>query len=273
MLEEPVNVAIVQAQSVAGDVDRNLHTLERTVKESVRRGADLVVTPELFATGYAPATAWQHDGQVIRAHLAELSARHGVGLVASTVDEADTRRHISASFFCPNDGEGTRVHKHHLFGDEERAHFHPGEGYAQPFQWRTLTWGMGICYDVEFPEFARYEARHGADVLLIPTAVPAVADQGPRTDSQQMSETSLRYSADLISTLQVPARALDNGVYVAYANHCGPGFTGRSCIATPVGRLTSLLDATEPGVAVAPVRTSAIRHARALNTYLNDLEG
>lgn len=272
MPEQSINVAVVQAHAVPGDIDRNLSTLERGLREAALKDADLVVTPELFVTGYAPATAGHHDGQAIRACLSELAARHGVGLVASTVDDAGTRRYISASFFCPDDGEIARIHKHHLFGDEERAHFHPGAGYGKPFQWRKITWGMGICYDVEFPEFARYQVQQGADALLIPTAVPMVEDRGPGANPQAQSDVSLHYSADLTSTLQVPARALDNGVYVAYANHCGPEFTGRSCIATPAGRLAALLEEAQPGVAVIPVCTAAISHARALNTYLDDIQ-
>lgn len=79
-----------------------------------------------------------------------------------------------------------------------------------------------------------------------------------------------RYSASLTSTLQVPARALESGVAIAYANHCGPGFTGRSCIATPFGRHAVLLGDSED-VAVARIPLDAVRRARAVNTYGPDL--
>ncbi|MGQ3199120.1 nitrilase-related carbon-nitrogen hydrolase [Microbacterium aurantiacum] len=108
------------------------------------------------------------------------------------------------------------------------------------------------------------QALAGADILLIPTAVP-VAEEG----IVGLGE-AWRYSASLTSTLQVPARALESGVAIAYANHCGPGFTGRSCIATPFGRHAVLLGDSED-VAVARIPLDAVRHARAVNTYGPDL--
>ena len=62
----------------------------------------------------------------------------------------------------------------------------------------------------------------------------------------------------------------ENGVVVAYANHCGPGFTGLSCIATPFGRNAVLLG-DEPGVGVLEVPPGALERARGLNTYLRDV--
>jgi predicted amidohydrolase len=271
MSQRQMRVGIVQAAAVPGDVDRNLAVLERWVGEAAKQGADVVVTPELFATGYDPATAWTHDAEQIRGHLARVARRAGVGLVASTVDHAGDRSHISASFFDPDDGEIGRVRKRHLYGATERQYFAPGDDYGLPVDWRGLRWGLGICYDVEFPEFARAQARHGAQALLVPTAVPVLDDPGPLPRDGEATAPEDRYSATLTSTLQVPSRALENGLYIAYANHAGEGFTGYSCIATPAGRHAVLMDASTEGVAVAPIKAAMVEHARGLNTYLEDL--
>jgi len=264
------SIAVVQGAAVIDDVDQNLSTLATLVGEAAERGADVVVTPELFATGYAAERAWRHDGAAIRAALADIARKAAVSVVASSVDaapsgpgEASAHR-IAASVFSATGAEALRIHKRHLFGEVEKEWMTPGDAYAQPFEWRNTKWGVGVCYDVEFPEFARAQALAGADVLLVPTAVPVVEE-----GVDGLGE-AWHYSSSLIARLQVPARALENGVVIAYANHCGPGFTGGSCIATPFGRLAARLGA-DPGVAVVDVPVAAIRAARRVNTYLPDL--
>jgi predicted amidohydrolase len=261
-------IAVAQGRAVVDDLDHNLEVLGRLVAQAAGDGADIVVTPELFATGYAPDRAWRHDGASVRAALAELAASAGVTVVASTVDrrerEGGEAHFITASVFHPIEGELVRVPKTHLFGEEERRWMTPGAAYADPVAVDGLSCGVGICYDVEFAEFGRAMAVAGADVILVPTAVPSVEERAPG-----MGE-AWHYSATQISTLQVPTRALENGVVIAYANHCGPGFTGRSCIATPYGRNAVLLG-DEEAVATVEVPLAAIDAAREVNSYLVDV--
>ena len=61
--------------------------------------------------------------------------------------------------------------------------------------------GLLICYDIEFPEPARRLALAGADIILIPTA---------------LMEPYVQVASHVI-----PARAYENQVYLAYANHSG----------------------------------------------------
>lgn len=268
---QPLQIGIVQATALPGEVERNLETLRQSVTRAARGGAVVVVTPELFATGYDPAEACRHDGARIREEIAEIAAQADVALVASTVDSRDGSHFISASLFTPEGTELQRVHKRHLYGSVERRHFTPGATYGRAVEWRGIRWGMGICYDVEFPEFGRSQAVQGAEVILVPTAVPVLKDPGPPKRAHSTTQAN-RYDAAVTSTLQVPVRALENGVYIAYANHVGPGFTGLSCIATPAGQHAALMDASTAGVSVAPVDPGMVAHSRALNTYLEDLE-
>jgi len=91
--------------------------------------------------------------------------------------------------------------KTHLFGDFERAAYAPGKSFCQPFSLGGFSLGLLICYDVEFPEAVRATALAGADLILIPTALtPEYA---------------------VVPELIVPARALENQVFVAYCNHAG----------------------------------------------------
>lgn len=257
-----VAIGIVQAAARIDDIDGNLRTLRRGVAEARDGGAEVVVTPELFATGYDPARAWTHDGERVPEGLAGIAGDLGVALVASSVDEVGARRFIAASFFDDSGTELARVHKRHLF-DIERDFFTPADRCGDLVDWRGMRFGMGICYDIEYPEFARALAEAGAEVLLVPTAVPASSGDEPR-------DPALAFSPTQTSTLLVPARALENGLAIAYANHSGEGFTAHSCLVNPNGRIVGLLD-RGAGVAVTVISAAEIAEARARNPYLADL--
>jgi len=76
-----------------------------------------------------------------------------------------------------------------------------------------------ICYDIEFPEPARRLALAGADIILVPTAQMEPYEQ--------------------VARFVIPARAYENQVYLAYANHAGNddglNYIGLSSICGPNG--------------------------------------
>ncbi|RJU01820.1 carbon-nitrogen hydrolase [Arthrobacter frigidicola] len=253
-------MAVLQAEGAVNAVEENLRRIDDYAARAAEQGAELLVTPELFATGYAPARVVGSDGEGIRAELAGIARRHGIALVGSTVEAAGDRHHISASLFDRQGVELTRYRKSHLFGPEEKSVFTPGNDLPDVVPLMGLSVALGICYDIEFPEFSRSAARRGADLLCIPTAVPTTGDVGGRPPE-------LTYNAERISTLLVPARALENGVYIAYANHTGPDFTGLSSIASPYGTFLGIAGGGEE-LLVAEVDRLEVDRARGLNTYL-----
>ena len=116
---------------------------------------------------------------------------------------------------------------------------------------------MLICYDVEFPENVRRLAQAGADLVAVPTALPA-SDH-----------------AAFISGSIIPVRAFENQVHVAYANHCGAdenfAYAGLSRIAAPDGRTLAAADAALC-LLIADVEPAAYQAARDANPYLDDLQ-
>ena len=68
----------------------------------------------------------------------------------------------------------------------------------------------------------------------------------------------------------VPTRALENQLFIAYANHAGPCFAGLSTVADPYGRcLAAAGDAAE--LIVADVDIAVLRRARQDTDYLSHL--
>lgn len=256
-----LSIAVMQATAPVNDISGNLERVEEFVVRAGGRGAELIVTPELFASGYAPERVRDSDGAAIRAELARLARQHRIAIVGSSVERAGSGLFVCASLFDHRGIELTRYRKAHLFGAEEKRVFTPGDDLPQLVVYRGVTMALGICYDIEFAEFARSAAERGAEMLCIPTAVPATGDIGGATPG-------LTFNAERLSTLMVPTRALENGLYIAYANHAAPDFTGLSCIASPYGTVLAAAGRGEE-LLVAEVDGAEVTRARALNTYLD----
>ncbi|WP_404290996.1 nitrilase-related carbon-nitrogen hydrolase [Glutamicibacter arilaitensis] len=253
-----MRVAALQSPSSPGDWQRNAEIVRRAANSAAASGVQLLVTPELFLSSYRPAQIANDPGQDQRKMLAEIAAEAGVHLVASTVEAEGEDRYISASLFSDTGEEITRYRKQHMFGDAELAVFTPGTVDPQIIE--VLGWkvALGICFDVEFPEFVRQTALDGAELLLIPTAVPLrpdVAGQPHALDTR------------MLSTLVVPCRAYESQIFIVYSNHSGPGFSGLSTIADPFGqRLATAQD--DEQVLLAELDRSRLALARESVDYL-----
>ena len=120
-----------------------------------------------------------------------------------------------------------------------------------------LKLGMLICYDVEFPENVRRLAQDGADLVVVPTALPK------------------GWSGDFIAERMIQVRAFENQVFVAYVNHCGADgrftYAGLSRIAAPDGRLLADAPADGEALLIAEINVDDFASSRAENTYLTDL--
>ncbi|MHA7155708.1 nitrilase-related carbon-nitrogen hydrolase [Arthrobacter sp. TMN-50] len=256
-------IGVWQATGKVAETEENLARLDRMAAHAAHQEIDVVVTPELFATGYAPTRMDTSGGRAIREQLGIMARRHHIAIVGSSVDGEEGQRYISASFFDHEGSELTRYRKSHLFGPAEKSVFRPGAESSRVFEYAGLRLALGICYDVEFPEFVRAAAKDGTDALLVPTAVPFTGD----VDGLPADRT---YNAERISTIMIPSRALENGIYVAYANHTPPHFTGLSCIAGPHGSMLAEAGHDEVLI-VAEVEAAEVRRARRINTYLDDV--
>jgi len=177
----PVTLATIQ-MACGWDGDANIARAEALVREAARRGAQVILLPELFETPY---------------FCIEQDARHLK--LARTVDDNPAVRHFSAvarelavvlpiSFFeragpayfnsiAILDADGARLgiyRKSHIPngpGYQEKNYFSPGDTGFKVWQTRYARIGVGICWDQWFPEAARAMALAGAEALLYPTAI------------------------------------------------------------------------------------------------------
>ncbi|MFB7599886.1 carbon-nitrogen hydrolase family protein [Streptomyces sp. NPDC056160] len=252
-----MRTALLQSSGRPGSVADNLKVLDAAAERAAAAGARLLVTPELFLTGYAIGDgigrlAEPADGDFADA-VADLAGRHGLA-VGYGYPERDGGAVFNSAQLISADG--TRLanyRKTHLFGCFERDHFTPGEQPVVQAELDGLTVGMMICYDVEFPENVRAHALAGTDLLLVPTA--------------QM------HPYQFVAESVVPVRAFENQMYVAYVNRVGPEgefeFVGLSALAGPDGVARTRAGRDEE-LLLADVDPAFLARSREANPYLLD---
>jgi predicted amidohydrolase len=257
-----LRVAVLQATGLVGNRQQNLAAVEDAARRARSQGAELLVTPELFISGYHPASAAGDDGEAHRHAVAEIARSAGLAVVASTVDHHKGERFISASLFDNTGQELTRYHKQHLFGSSEKAVFTPGRLRPRVVPVSGVKIALGVCFDVEFPEFTRAVARSGAELLCVPTAVPLRQRRGAAANP---------FDTRLIPGMVVPTRALESQIYIAYANHTGPRFAGLSCLSDPYGRRIAAGE-FDPELVLGDVNLRTLLEARRATDYLASLD-
>jgi 5-aminopentanamidase len=251
-------LSLWQGAGVPGDLPATLAETARVASRAAEAGADLLVFPEGYLTGYhipGLALGGLPDVSAALAQVGAIAAANGLTLVMGTHLDEGARLRNSAVVFGPSGAELGRYHKRTPFGAWEKALFAPGEAGFM-FQAGGMTVGVAICYDVEFPELIRAYAREGAQLVVVPTALMAPMEH--------------------IARLIVPVRALENQIFVGYANRTGsePGldFVGLSRICGPRGEILAEAG-EEPTLLTARLDLDLLAAERAASCYLHDLAG
>jgi predicted amidohydrolase len=222
-------VAVVQTRPRFGAVEENVAEALTLGSHALAAagGADLVVFPELFHTGYAfvsrrEAQALAEDavrGPTARA-LTAFCREHGTVAIGGLCERRG-RELFNSAVWAGADGVRGVYRKVHLF-DREQRWFARGREPWPVFRVGAARVGLMICFDWRFPEVARSLALAGADVVAHPAnLVMSHCQEAMRT------------------------RALENGLFFATANRVGADrrprltlrFTGASQVVDPSGRV------------------------------------
>ena len=244
-----MKIALLQMRVRVGDRPANRAAVARMVRDLVQGGTppDVFVLPELWSTGYALDRAGELAAAEDDARfLGELARRCGAAFVGGSVLCAENGRVFNRAQVIGRDGV-LRAHydKIHLFRLMDEDRYLAGGKSPLLFELDGLRCGTEICYDIRFGELSRLLAVHGAEVLF-------VAAEWPLSRSEHWL-TLLR------------ARAVENQMYVAACNCCGPCggevFAGHSLVVAPDGRIVCEAG-TEEGSLLAEIDRQAVGQAR-----------
>lgn len=255
-----LRVAGIQRDITWEDRDDNLATAADEVTRAVATGADLVVLPEMFATGFSMATdltGEPPDGPTAT-FLRESSQRHGIwvgGTFACTGDHAP----LATNRFLLAGPEG-QVHvydKIHPFSHAgEDDHFTPGRS-LEVVEVDGVRVALFVCYDLRFPSVF-WQLADRVDLYVVPANWPAARSHHWRS--------------------LLVARAIENQAFVLGVNRVGIGrrldgkdlpYTGDSMLVDPLG--TIIAEATgQPGMVMGQVDPTMVTDVRSTLRFLPD---
>ena len=229
-----MHVACCQiAPDVTSSRTENEALARAAIAGAVAVGAKIIVLPELVNSGYvfastdeARAAASPADGALLRGWMDE-AARGDAVVIGGFCELAPDGRLFNSLALVDGDAVLAVYRKIHLWGEEPRW-FAAGEQPAPVVQTRHGRIGLGICYDIEFPELTRGLALAGAELIALPTNWPRdpVPPGGPPILHQLAATT-----------------AYLSKVYVAVCDRCGSErgveFEAGSVIASPDGGLSA----------------------------------
>ncbi|MGC9270708.1 carbon-nitrogen hydrolase family protein [Acidiphilium sp.] len=221
-----LTLALCQTAGCFAAPDAALDLLDFEAGAACQARADLLVLPELFCTGYnlgrdrAGALAMTPDDARFT-RIRRIARKHRIALCLGFPERVGDGIANSAALVDATGEIRLIYRKVHWFGALDRAMFTiRGDGFPV-VPWRGLNVGLAICYDIEFPEAVRALAIAGADLVLVPTA--------------------LMPPYEIVADHVIPARAYENQVFIAYANHCGSedglAYIGLSSICGPDGAI------------------------------------
>ncbi|MCK9920373.1 carbon-nitrogen family hydrolase [Frankia sp. AgPm24] len=258
MSADPVRVVCLQL--ACPDEESAADRVRRVLAELRRVEADLVVLPELWATGFFhvadyDAQAEPLTGPTLTA-LREVARERGFHLVAgSLVERADDGAlHNTAVLVGPGGDILHTYRKVHLFGHDgaETRLLTPGTD-VRAVSTELGRIGLATCYDLRFPELFRQLADDGAELVAVVSAWPAARVEHWRVLAR--------------------ARAIENQTQLVACNlagrHAGRELAGTSLVIDAWGTVLAEGDAA-PGTVVATLDRDGPATVRAAFPVLTD---
>jgi predicted amidohydrolase len=252
-----MRVGFFQFAPMFGEVLRNL---DKVVETLDRVDADLIVLPELFASGYQFVSQDEvirlaepvPDGPTTR-RLIELAKHRRMVVVAGLPERAGDVCYNSAVVVGPSGFMGC-YRKTHLFF-EETLFFTPGDTGFQVWDIGSAKIGVMICFDWYYPEAARTLALKGAEIICHPSNL--VLPDCPNS---------------------MPIRCLENRVFAITCNRIGSEarggkdplvFIGNSEVVAPRGAILHRAPRDHEELSIVEIDPADARN-KALTAY-NDL--
>jgi predicted amidohydrolase len=254
-------IGVAVAQFAPGsDEASNLAAVRRLAETASSRGARIVVFPEYSSFFADPlGESFVHASQPLEgsfvSSLSALADELNLFVVAGLVETAPVGGKFQNTLVAvgPDVGLVATYRKQHLydaFGSKESDWVAAGSlDDPETFIVDGVTVGMQTCYDIRFPEVTRRVVDAGAELVLVPSEWV----RGP------LKEHHWR-------TL-LTARAIENTVYVAAADHVFPSGIALSMIVDPMG--VAIAEAGErEGLAIGWIESDRVDQVRRTNPAL-----
>jgi predicted amidohydrolase len=198
-----MKIALCQISPIYGDSKANI---DKIIKNIENIAADIIVFPELATSGYFfvnKAQSIRYAKELLdygfEEIISEKARKLGKIICYGYPELANDKIYNSAKIIFPNSNYNMNYRKTHLFYKERFAFDEGDTGFnVVNYPEGDISIGLMICYDWRFPESARALALQGADIIICPSNL-----------------------VTSIWTKVMPARAIENKVFLAVANRVG----------------------------------------------------
>ncbi len=252
-----MNIICLQLDIAWQDPDANYAKTRQMLDQCPPAPGDMVVLPEMFATGYSmdiEKVAESQDGSTAK-FLAAIASQYQcwtIGGVATRTPAGKARN--EAIVTDPSAVEIARYAKAYPFSYANETDYYESGNAISVIQTGDITAVPVICYDLRFPELFRSAVRRGAEMFVVIASWPA---------SRISHWTTL-----------LQARAIENQAYVVGVNRCGKdpncNYCGGTVVIDPKGNIIADAGNWERAISVG-IDPEAIRQWRQEFPALRDI--
>jgi predicted amidohydrolase len=243
-----IRIAGIQMDVKPGNIDANLARASSLAERSMKSGSELIIFPEMFATGFDYKNLNDYARECfdeITAFLMDLAQKTCAYIVGGSIPELVQGKLYNTSMVFSPDRKVLGVsRKIHPFSMTDEVKYFTGGDKIAVIPTPLAKLGITICYDIRFPEIARKLTLEGAEILIAPAQFPQ-----PR---EHHWHTLLK------------SRAIENQIFVIGVNRVGgknPEHIGRSIAIDPYGNILAELDDKE-GVLSCEIDLEKIEEVR-----------
>jgi len=250
-------VAGIQMRPIMNNVTANLKRGIKFIREAAKEEVDLIVLPEMWTTGYHLSKeaflklGEDRNGSTVTT-IREEAKRAKASIICPFIEKTNENDLYISVAVIDTTGELRGVVRKSVLWGRENNIFKSGNIEYPVFDIKVGKVGILICYEIEFPETSRLLALQGADMIVCPS-VWSVA-------------SSHRWD------IQLPARALDNTVFIFGVNNVGSNSCGKSKLVSPLGDVLIEASENKEEILIHIVDDEMLKWAREEVPYLNDFK-
>lgn len=260
-----MKLALAQ-KACSPDRSANLALAIESISEAARKGAELIVFPELAIDRFFPQHAEPTNplpSETIPGpasdRIAHAAAEKGIVVVFNMYEESGGQYFDSSPVF---DSDGSllgvtrMIHITDYSCFHETTYYEPGDTGAPVYDTAVGKLGVAICYDRHYPEYMRALGVAGAELVLIPQA--GAVSEWPEG----------------ICEAEIQTAAFQNGYFAALCNRTGAEerltFAGESFVVDPRGVVVARADKTTDQLLLTTIDLSECEQSAARQLFWRD---